>query len=143
MIKRLAPLFSLVLALGCGTPTEVVARFEFGEAFELAVGQTALSSDGNTTVTFARVITDSRCPSDAVCVWAGEAIVELAISSPLPDGVDPALANVAEPRVDVTVGAPAVIHGDRRVEVLELTRGSTEPGRLVVPNARLRIDTLP
>lgn len=30
-------------------------------------------------VVFARVVEDSRCPIDAVCVWAGNAVVELGI----------------------------------------------------------------
>ncbi len=28
-------------------------------------------------------INDSRCPSDVVCVWAGEAIVKIAVESPV------------------------------------------------------------
>ena len=43
----------------------------------LALGQTA-TLDG-LPVTFDDIVTDSRCPSDVQCVWAGEAIVTVAI----------------------------------------------------------------
>lgn len=80
MIRRLAPLFSLLLALGCGSSTGVVERFEFGEPFPLVVGQQAVSADGSAAVHFTRVVTDSRCSPEVVCVWAGEAIIELRIT---------------------------------------------------------------
>jgi hypothetical protein len=42
----------------------------------LAAGQTAAVTP-TLTIRFDHVETDSRCPVDAVCVWAGEAIVVL------------------------------------------------------------------
>lgn len=33
------------------------------------------------SVRFLRVVSDSRCPADVVCVWAGDAHVQIAVSS--------------------------------------------------------------
>jgi hypothetical protein len=43
--------------------------------FELEYGQTAVLPSGRLSITFAAVIGDSRCPSDVVCVWEGEATI--------------------------------------------------------------------
>jgi hypothetical protein len=41
--------------------------------FTLAVGQSAEFADENLTVSFVRVLSDTRCPLDSMCVWAGDA----------------------------------------------------------------------
>jgi hypothetical protein len=33
-------------------------------------------------VRFGEVVSDSRCPKDAQCVWAGEAVIRLTVSLP-------------------------------------------------------------
>lgn len=53
---------------------------ELGEPFTLGIGQTA-EVEG-LRVTFTRVLEDSRCPVDVVCVWAGNAKVELELALP-------------------------------------------------------------
>jgi hypothetical protein len=83
MMRRLAPLFSLVLALGCGAPTAVQEPFGYGDPFWLALGRSAVSADASTIVRFVRVVSDSRCPGgDIVCVWEGEASVEIGVRIP-------------------------------------------------------------
>jgi hypothetical protein len=54
------------------------ARAELGKPFTLRVGQSAQVED--LRVTFAGVLGDSRCPVDVVCVWAGNAKVELELA---------------------------------------------------------------
>jgi len=44
---------------------------------QLAPGQSAVFDAGNLEVTFLAIDSDSRCPSDVACVWAGEVIVRL------------------------------------------------------------------
>lgn len=80
-MRRLAPLFLvLCLALGaCGSPTAVDQEFALGEPFWLAQGARAVSGDGSTAVRFAAVVSDSRCPPEAVCVWAGEVTVDIGV----------------------------------------------------------------
>ncbi len=36
-----------------------------------------LGGNDTSCISFTKVVTDSRCPSDVVCVWAGTAIIEL------------------------------------------------------------------
>jgi hypothetical protein len=43
----------------------------------LAIGQTVTVPETSLAVTFSSVVSDSRCPSDALCVQAGEAVVEI------------------------------------------------------------------
>ncbi len=68
---------ALALALLCcgSSPTEVAV----GQEFVLAPGDTAVVSGGGPRIRFEKVLQDSRCPSDVVCVRAGEVIVELTI----------------------------------------------------------------
>ncbi|HXY69354.1 MAG TPA: hypothetical protein VEH62_07875 [Gemmatimonadales bacterium] len=45
----------------------------------LRVGQ-SVRVDGRLRVTFLSVPADSRCPADAICVWAGDALVAITTS---------------------------------------------------------------
>jgi hypothetical protein len=47
--------------------------------FVLAPGESAVVSRAGLTVRFDRVVNDSRCPADAICVTAGEAEVALTV----------------------------------------------------------------
>jgi hypothetical protein len=48
-----------------------------GEPFELHVGQAARLAKSDLDLFFRRVASDSRCPTGAQCIWAGEAVVTL------------------------------------------------------------------
>jgi hypothetical protein len=50
---------------------------EVGRAFDIKIGETI--GVGELKLTFQRVANDSRCPIDAVCVWAGDAEIALRI----------------------------------------------------------------
>jgi hypothetical protein len=47
--------------------------------FTLMVGQTGLFQLMNLSITFNKVISDSRCPSDVICIWTGEVQIEVLI----------------------------------------------------------------
>jgi hypothetical protein len=80
---------SLVAIFGCSTGTGLarcdpsagtgVTCARLGEQFELRVGETAYIADTRFTVRVKGVPEDSRCPGDAVCVWAGNARVALTL----------------------------------------------------------------
>jgi hypothetical protein len=53
------------------TPPVIVAK--------ITLGETVLFE--NTTITFKRVIEDSRCPKDVDCIWAGQAKVLIVIET--------------------------------------------------------------
>ena len=120
---------ALLLALGLAAcdsagPVPYAAESRTGEA-TVALGGTA-SLDG-LSVTFASVVTDSRCPVDAECIWAGEAIVSVALGEVARDlrVADPetrseegvrigdrivfAVALTPEPRVDSPVDGPPTL----------------------------------
>jgi hypothetical protein len=50
---------------------------ELGRAFDIKIGETIVV--GDLKLTFRRVENDSRCPIDAICVWAGDAEIALRI----------------------------------------------------------------
>jgi hypothetical protein len=70
--------FSLFLAACAPVETAVVA--EPGQAFALPLGKTAAVKGSDVRLTFKDVRTDSRCPVDVQCVWAGEAKIGVVIS---------------------------------------------------------------
>lgn len=67
------------LGAACGdSPTEPTT-VPLGQPFDLRAGQSAVVP-GGLKVTFDRVVSDSRCPLDAICVWAGEAVLALKLA---------------------------------------------------------------
>lgn len=62
---------------GTAQTNQQVAQREIGRAFEMKIGETI--AVGDLRLTFQRVENDSRCPIDAVCVWAGDAEIALRI----------------------------------------------------------------
>jgi hypothetical protein len=67
------------VTVGCaGHPTRP-DEFRLGQSFELRPGSSAILRDG-LKVTFDEVRADSRCPMDALCVWAGDAIITVRLS---------------------------------------------------------------
>ena len=72
---------SLTLA-ACSTarlPSEpvVYSQSEAADSVKVRVGQTLVV--GGIRVRFDAVESDSRCPSDVVCVWAGDAVANLTV----------------------------------------------------------------
>ena len=66
------------LGLGCATHPSQPSH-PLGEPFELRSGTSATLPDA-VKVTFDGVKSDSRCPLDALCIQAGEAVVALTLS---------------------------------------------------------------
>ncbi|MBA4072914.1 MAG: hypothetical protein C0497_13905 [Gemmatimonas sp.] len=65
------PLLFAVLLIACGSSgTEP----QLGENIEIRLGATIEIPDDTTRVQFTDVTSDSRCPTGAQCVWAGEAV---------------------------------------------------------------------
>jgi hypothetical protein len=57
-----------------GSPAGVAAQTaRVGREFEVKVGRVVTLDGGGLRVRFARVASDSRCPVDVDCVWAGNA----------------------------------------------------------------------
>jgi hypothetical protein len=65
-------------------PTQEPKRTEvrLDSNVELKAGQSAAVTGESFTLTFERVASDSRCPVGVQCVWAGDAVVRLAVTGP-------------------------------------------------------------
>jgi hypothetical protein len=71
-----AGVLALVLWSGCGGSPTQPSPVALGEPFELRPGErTAIA--GGLSLLFADVASDSRCPIDASCVSAGEALADV------------------------------------------------------------------
>jgi len=102
---------TLAIAVSCATvDTAIVA--EPGATFSLPVGATAAVSGNSARITFNRVTNDSRCPIDVVCVWAGDAPIQLTIAR---DGsTETRTLSMIAPNNEVVVG-------DLRIRFVGLT----------------------
>jgi hypothetical protein len=97
------------LGVACDSPTRPTVA-DVGEPFSLKVGRSAEVGD-IVTVKFERVVSDSRCPLDALCITAGSALIELQVSI----GGDQAT-------LGLTTDAPGwnVVHGGFLFRLVEL-----------------------
>jgi len=68
-----------LLCAACGGSSTGPDQTPLGQPFELRAGTSAILDEA-LTITFERVSTDSRCPMDALCIWAGDAVVSVSIS---------------------------------------------------------------
>lgn len=67
----------LLLAMSCNQDSVLVIDTPLNQELTLAIGQQASVDQGNLVVTLTGVPEDSRCPIDAVCIWAGNGKVAL------------------------------------------------------------------
>ena len=82
-------LAALLAACGSGSATQpelsavgdqpAARRAELGRPIELKVGESVDVTGAGLRLTFRAVENESRCPADAVCVWAGDAEIALKI----------------------------------------------------------------
>jgi len=71
------------VSLGCSTSTGP----RLGDEFELKVGEATALEDLGLWFAFVGASEDSRCPRQAICVWAGDAAVRVE-TAPFPDAVE-------------------------------------------------------
>jgi hypothetical protein len=79
MPRSVACIGGLFLLASCAkTPT--LPSVEPVQEFALAAGESATVSGTGLRVEFERVVSDSRCPADALCITAGEAVLAVAVA---------------------------------------------------------------
>ncbi len=117
-----------MLAAGCvsasqplpgTTGTAGTVQVSMGQDFQLTAGQSGRVNGTPITVTFHSVGADSRCPSNVQCVWAGDAVINLGLSSTttlaqdtaMHTNLDPKFADYAGYRVRVVGLSPVPISG--------------------------------
>ena len=77
-MRRVCVIVLLAGALGCDSATGPV-RLTSPADVQLKIGQAAVV-DGQLTVRFVGVVSDSRCPAGAMCFWGGDAEVAITLS---------------------------------------------------------------
>lgn len=83
-LKILVLLMMLSFVFSCETEDDGGNYFDFGKESEFEINKEYLSNDQQLKFTIS-IINDSRCPTGAQCIWAGEARVTIAIESPSVD----------------------------------------------------------
>jgi hypothetical protein len=116
--------FGSVFALACGS--EHTSPSGLNQPTELAPGQSA--QVGPLKVSFSGVASDSRCPVDVVCVWAGDAVARIELSQP---------TGAVETRELHTMSPQGVTYGSYQIELVRLDPAprSTQP----IPPASYRL----
>ena len=79
--------------------------------FTLAPGQRVHVQSESFQLEFVGVQGDSRCPADVVCVWAGDAIVQVRVIDTAPAEYDLHTGDAAR---------TTAVHGRARIELVEL-----------------------
>ena len=86
--KPFVVLAAALIAVGCGNqatePEEGAGtpqQAQVGDTIRLRLGSSARIGTTGIVVGFTRVVGDSRCPIDALCVWAGDAEVRVDLSA--------------------------------------------------------------
>lgn len=64
--------FIFALLISCKSST-TANQPKLGENFKVKLGETKAIQGEAVSITFSRVLEDSRCPKDVACVWAGNA----------------------------------------------------------------------
>lgn len=65
-------IFALLSTIACNNDTTALDQY-----FDIAFGESA--SVSNFDIEFADVVEESRCPTDAACIWEGRVVVSLVI----------------------------------------------------------------
>ena len=75
----LISMLSAAVSVGCARNPNQPGEIPLRQSVELRAGSSA-TLEGGLTIAFDRVTSDSRCPMNAFCVWAGDAIVAVSLS---------------------------------------------------------------
>jgi hypothetical protein len=74
-VRAILLFFCLLAATGCDEKGPTGPSVPTNQQFTLAPGETAAIDTTPLRVQFRRVMGDSRCPADAICIQGGDAIV--------------------------------------------------------------------
>ena len=124
---------SIALLTACSRATSAPADVKVGQSIQLAEGQSAMVSNTSVVVQFVSA-NDSRCPSDVVCVSAGEAVISLSLAGAAASRTD-TVRLVKQPR--------AVTYGGFVFEATDLQPYPKSTGPVSTKTLTLRIGTAP
>ena len=103
------------------TTTTTGRAAALGQTVPMRVGESVLVSSAGLSLTFSKVVSDSRCPSRAQCIVEGEASIAVVVAK---DGMSPA---------NLTIGVPGTArYGRYTVAVVGLSRGGSSIAQIKV-----------
>lgn len=105
------------------TTAPKVRSASLGETFFVAAGESVSVAGAGLSVTFASVVSDSRCPPGVQCIQAGNAVISVTVTRP---GAAPATLALD------TDGPRSARSGNRSVELVGLSFGRPAVARLKV-----------
>lgn len=125
----LSVFFALLIFTSCNKD-EQEKTLVLEEKFQ--IDQAFVSSDNSLKFTITE-INDSRCPSDVVCIWQGEAVVKIAVLAPLSGNLELS-----------TFHNPIDTLGNYIFEIIEVTPYpvSTETIELNDYNVKLKVEKM-
>jgi hypothetical protein len=132
-MKIIRRLCALVLLAGCAQATSAPLEARVGQTVDLAVGEAARVQNTSVTVRF-NGANDSRCPSDVVCVTAGDAAITLLLGGAGADRSD-VIYLVRDPK--------AATYGGYRFEAVGLAPYPKSTGQGTDKTVTLRITQAP
>jgi hypothetical protein len=100
-----------------------------GDEFTLRAGQSASITELGLWMRFNRVVADSRCPADAMCIWAGDGAVLLEVAPLNGDSKEDTLHTNLDPRSILLSRAELRLV---RLEPYPAAAGSIPPGDYIV-----------
>jgi hypothetical protein len=129
MLSRLNTLLGvcalLLVSAGCSESMTVDTQDSVGKAastddviVDVRIGETVILEESGIEITFKRVVHESRCPEDVVCVTAGRAVIELDVSDP--SGEFPGV-ELEIPGLVVTPYSDDIRNDIARLRLVELT----------------------
>ena len=72
----------LYAVTACSSESPVTPAPPIDRQVVVPVGSSASLPEASATITFDRVLGDSRCPADALCILGGDAIVRIEVATP-------------------------------------------------------------
>jgi hypothetical protein len=74
---KIFPLFCFLLIFNACQSSLQHEVYNYGEEFELSLGEKSTIGRDNFSIEFVDVLEDSRCSSNVTCIWAGNGKVQL------------------------------------------------------------------
>ncbi|HSM60199.1 MAG TPA: hypothetical protein VK849_05355 [Longimicrobiales bacterium] len=136
MNRKALLLLAMLPGAACSTSTDPQPRADAllagGEVeLTLSVGEEVQVPGTVLRVGFTRIEEDSRCPIDVICVWQGNAAVELAFTL----GTGPTVPHV----VNTTLEPHAATTGGYTVTLLEVQPAPTSQGPIDEERYRVKV----
>jgi hypothetical protein len=118
MTRLALAIVGLAIAAGCttsnrGDPTGPLrpGALTLDDTVSVVLGSSAVTRDGAVRVSFAQKLADSRCPIDAVCIWAGDVGAVLRIET---------LEQSGEGRVHTALNPKEFVLGDYQISLVDM-----------------------